>query len=306
VAGAVTARLRSARWEDAEAVSDLFNRIARVQYGTDDSTAEEVRRFWRSPRVRLEDDVVVAEAGDGTLVGYGDNFVEGDDANRIWMDVRGEPASELIRDLERRGSQRAVGKPLFFRVYVPEVAADTRRALEAAGYRVIRESFRMVVDLADEPPAPEWPEGVSVRPYRGDADEPRVFEAQEETFSDMWEYAPQPIDEWREWMLGDRHDPALWFLAEAGGELVGICLCRTHETADPDMGWVSVLGVRRPWRRRGLGLALLQHTFREFRVRGRQRVGLGVDGESETGAVELYRRAGMDVSRRSETWERRP
>jgi mycothiol synthase len=297
-------RLRSATWEDADAVADLFNRVAREQYGTDDSTAEEVRRFWRSPRVELERDVVVVEAGDGTLVGYGDIFVEGDDGEKVWMDVRGEPALELIRDLERR-SERA-GTPGFFRLYVPDAAAAVRDAAEGAGYRPVRESFRMVADLDRDLPPASWPEGVSVRTYRGAADERRVFEAQEETFSDMWEYEPQPIEEWREWMLGDRHDPELWFLAEDAGELAGICLCRTHETGDPDMGWVSVLGVRRPWRRRGLGLALLQHTFHEFRARGRQRVGLGVDGESETGAVELYRRAGMEVLRRAEMWERRP
>lgn len=300
-----TARLRSARWEDAEAVSDLFNRVARELYGTDDSTAEEIRRFWRSPRLQLENDVVVAEA-DATLVGYGDNFVEGDAEAKVWMDVRGEPALELIRELERRASARAGGRPAVYRLYVPEAATTVRRAAETAGYRVVRESFRMVADLGEELPAPAWPEGITVRTYAPEQDERRVFEVQEETFADVWEYEPQPLEEWREWMLGDRHDPGLWFLAEAGGELAGICLCRTHETGDADMGWVSVLGVRRPWRRRGLGLALLRHTFREFRSRGRRRVGLGVDAESETGAVALYRRAGMDVWRRSAMWERRP
>jgi mycothiol synthase len=297
-------RLRSARWEDAEAVADLFNRVAREQYGTDDSTAEEVLRFWRSPRLSLEDDVVVAETDGGTLVGYGDNFVDGEQKEKVWMDVRGEPARELIGDLERRALARAGADPVF-RLYVPEAARGVRDAAVDAGYRSARQSFRMVVDLEGDLPAPEWPPGVTVRTY-GPDDEQRVFEVQEETFSEMWEFAPQPIEEWREWMLGERHDPNLWFLAEDGVELAGICLCRTHESGQPDMGWISVLGVRRPWRRRGVALALLRHTFREFRARGRRHVGLGVDGESETGALELYRRAGMRVWRRSEMWERRP
>jgi mycothiol synthase len=45
-------------------------------------------------------------------------------------------------------------------------------------------------------------------------------------------------------------------------------------------------------------------SFREFRSRGRERVGLGVDGENTTGAVRLYERAGMHVARRSDTYER--
>jgi GNAT superfamily N-acetyltransferase len=59
------------------------------------------------------------------------------------------------------------------------------------------------------------------------------------------------------------------------------------------MGWVNVLGVRRPWRKRGLGLALLQHSFGEFYSRGKHRAGLGVDASSLTGATRLYEKAGM-------------
>lgn len=296
--------LRSARWDDAEAVSELFNRIAVQLFGEPDSTPDEVLRFWRSPRVDLDLDVVVATAPDGTLTGYGDLFAEGDRRERIWMDVRGEPADALLSELDRRAHARADGEPAFLRADVPTGAASVRRALERAGYRVIRYSSRMVANLDADLSDPEWPAGIRLVPFDRERDEQRVFEAQEETFADMWEVQPQPIEEWREWMFGERHDPALWFLAEANGELAGISLCRTHDVGDPDMGWVSVLGVRRPWRRRGLALALLRHTFHEFRARGRKRVGLGVDAESETGAVELYARAGMRTERRYETWEK--
>jgi ribosomal protein S18 acetylase RimI-like enzyme len=61
---------------------------------------------------------------------------------------------------------------------------------------------------------------------------------------------------------------------------------------------VNVLGVRRPWRRRGLGRALLLQAFAEFRSRGRRGVGLGVDGLNTTGAVRLYEQVGMHVARR--------
>ena len=60
-------------------------------------------------------------------------------------------------------------------------------------------------------------------------------------------------------------------------------------------GWVDVVGVRRPWRNRGLGLALLRHAFTEYHRRGTHRVSLSVDAESITGAPRLYGRAGMRV-----------
>ena len=46
----------------------------------------------------------------------------------------------------------------------------------------------------------------------------------------------------------------------------------------------------------GIGLALLQTAFEEFRRRGRVRAGLGVDAQNPTGATRLYERAGMRVA----------
>jgi mycothiol synthase len=65
-----------------------------------------------------------------------------------------------------------------------------------------------------------------------------------------------------------------------------------------------MLGVRRPWRRRGLGLALLRETFGLFYDRGEGRVGLGVDAENPSGATRLYERAGMHVEAEHQTWEK--
>lgn len=90
-----------------------------------------------------------------------------------------------------------------------------------------------------------------------------------------------------------RFDPTLWFLAMAGEEVAGISLCYDHAFDDHEMGWVGSLGVRRPWRGQGLGLALLQHSFQEFHRRGKARGGLSVDAESLTGATRLYLKAGM-------------
>ena len=69
------------------------------------------------------------------------------------------------------------------------------------------------------------------------------------------------------------------------------------------MGWVSILCVRRPWRGKGLGLALLQHTFNELHHWGKRRAGLGVDAQNLTGAIRLYEKAGMRVQRQYDTYE---
>ena len=60
---------------------------------------------------------------------------------------------------------------------------------------------------------------------------------------------------------------------------------------------VELLGVRRPWRRRGLGMALLRQAFYLFQQKGFTEAELGVDAESRTNAVALYERGGMHTHR---------
>ncbi len=81
-------------------------------------------------------------------------------------------------------------------------------------------------------------------------------------------------------------------------------LCHPKTAEDPEMGWVDSLGMRRPWRRRGLALVLLHHSFGEFYRRGKCKVGLEVDAQSLTGATRLYEKAGMHVDRQYANYEK--
>jgi len=65
----------------------------------------------------------------------------------------------------------------------------------------------------------------------------------------------------------------------------------------PAGGYVDELFVRRPWRGRGLGRALLLCECAELRSRGLPRAYLGVDEANPTGARHLYESAGFASSR---------
>jgi len=68
--------------------------------------------------------------------------------------------------------------------------------------------------------------------------------------------------------------------------------------------------VERPWRRRGVGMALLPHTFRALASRGKRRVTLLVDAGADPdagnpgGATRMYEKAGMHVQRQSLFFEK--
>jgi mycothiol synthase len=287
--------VRPARAGEAATVTELLNEHSRRIHGVDNTTVAELQLYWDSPDVEFPADVMVAEK-DGALVGYADVGVWGE---HVWLDLRGlepEPLQPLLAAIEARAVERKPGANLIG--YAHEKDPITRAAFDRAGYRVIRHSFRMEIDLQGPVPEPVWADGVTVHTLR-EGEEKRVYDAHMESFADAWMFTPEPFDQWSHWFVNDpAFDPTLWYLAEAGTDLAGILIGNESQT-EPGLGWVRILGVVPAHRRRGIAQALLQQAFAEFRQRGLERGGLGVDAESETGAVELYERAGMHVARTS-------
>ncbi|MGH2485908.1 MAG: GNAT family N-acetyltransferase, partial [Ktedonobacterales bacterium] len=174
--------------------------------------------------------------------------------------------------------------------------------LEHEGYTVVRHFWQMRIEMEAPPPAPVWPEGITVRACVRDQDEHAIFEIIEEAFEDHWGHVPHAYDEWYETNVrGESYDPALWLLATtAGDEPAGAIRGRMRG----DEGWINTLGVRRPWRRSGLGMALLLQAFGAFYAAGARAVALGVDAYNPTGATRLYERAGMRTSRHFTVYEK--
>jgi mycothiol synthase len=137
-------------------------------------------------------------------------------------------------------------------------------------------------------------------------EERAVHQVIEEAFQDHWSARRTSFEEWMHHQTEGRvgSDPALWFLALEEEQIVGAALNRFTTAEDPECGWVAELGVRPPWRRRGIARALLLHAFGALHHRGLHRVGLMVDAENLTGATRLYERVGMVVDRRVDFHEK--
>lgn len=294
-------RVRRARRADLEPATELLNEHSRRLHGVDDVTSADLLQYWESPDVELEQDILLAEAADGSLVGYADVGVHGGQA---WLDVRGtepEALHGLLDAIEQRAAEKKPDAKLMGYTSADDEAL--RKLYENAGYDLVRHSFRMQIDLDRAIPAPEWPEGVEVRTMH-EGEERRVYDAQMASFADTWMFEPDPYESWKHWFVEDpAFDPSFWLLAESGDELAGIVIARANEN-EPGLGWIRILGVIPKYRQRGLAQALLRHTFAEFARRGFDAVGLGVDAENPTGAVRVYERAGMHVERTNLIYER--
>jgi len=153
-------------------------------------------------------------------------------------------------------------------------------------------SWRMQIELQAPPPEPRWPAGVELRPFDKASHDRLVWQADAQAFSDHFGYTPGTFENWQLRVSGRDKDGTLWFIAWDGDQVAGYSLCRYRG----GIGFVGALGVVRPWRRRGLGMALLQRSFGEFYRRGMPTIGLGVDSQNSTGATRLYERAGMHIA----------
>ena len=290
--------IRAPVLEDAEAIAAMISACQIADTGEADISVEEMLDDWHT--MDLAEDAVIVTAPDGRIAGYADvynrSFVTVSVYGYVHPDYREQGiGSYLIAWGERWTRDRMPQAPEDARVvvqhYVNAANEGARRLLESSGYAPIRGVYVMETDLDEAPPLPHWPTEISVRTFVPDQDERITYEAVEDAFRDLWGRPRNPFERFLRETEKESFDPSLWFLAMDGDEIAGLTLCKTIAGE----GWVEVVGVRRPWRNRGLGLALLRHAFAEYHRRGIRKVVLSVDAESITGAPRLYGRAGMSV-----------
>jgi mycothiol synthase len=296
----VTTVVRPLDSAEAAAAAALINAHAVALHGEPDLSPGTIREWLANEDAEIR----VADV-DGKLACYGDLLLSVTGA-RADLDIREHPEHQglsrvMLDELEAIAGDRGATT---VRVHVVDEDVSLAAVLAERGYSAIRHSYRMLVSLDVSVGEPQWPEGIAVRTM-AEGEERAVRDASNDAFADHWGFEEQPYERWASWWLeSERFDRSLNFVAVDDDQIAGICLCSTHWSDDPGYGWVQLLGVRPAWRRRGIGLALLLHSFAEFRRRGCDRVGLGVDAQSTTGALELYTRAGMHVERRTDALER--
>lgn len=287
--------VRSATPEDAPAVARLLFELESTYLDEPDRLSErDVRGYWE--RLDEGDVVVVDEPGVGIVasgtVRRGGDHLEAD--NVVHPEYRRLGLGASLLDW---AEGRARGDDAL-RVGILAADVPARELLEGRGYSRVRSFYRMLIDLDATPPAPEWPSGFESRPMEP-GEERRFYEVLEEAFADHWGHTPRSFEDWSR---GARIEPDLCFLVRAGEEVAGAAVCNEERFG---VGWVGILGVRAPWRGRGLGRALLLQSFAALYGRGQTRIGLGVDAQNATGAVGLYERAGMRVAWQSDVYEKR-
>jgi GNAT superfamily N-acetyltransferase len=274
---------------DAAAVTEVVVALESSLYGPSTFSQADLEDEWAD--LDLDENARVARDGD-RIVAYGAVRDLGD----LWRaeafvhpDALGRGIGKLLATGLEEHAARAGARRIQNSVF--EVDSAARRLLESLGYSAVRVFREMRVDLEEPPPAPEWPDGLRVVPFDLERDALEFHAAHQEAFADHWDYTRRDFESWSKVHLAsERFDPALWCVVRAGDEIAAGTIC-TGDTYGG--GFVQALFTRRPWRKQGVGAALLGDSFGRFFERGEHSVGLGVDTASDTGAFRLYERAGM-------------
>jgi mycothiol synthase len=276
---------------DAAAVTEVVAALESSLYpqASTSFSQEDLVDEWSS--LDLERNTHVVREGD-RVVGYG--AVR--DRGELWRAegyvhpaAHGRGIGKLLATAFERHAAAGGARRIQNGVYEPDDAAC--RLLQSLGYRAVRVFREMRIELAAPPPIPTWPEGLRAAAFDPERDAFAFHAAQQEAFADSWEYTARDFESWsRTHLRSERFDPALWCVVRAGDEIAAGSICTANTYGG---GFVQILFTRRPWRRHGIGAALLTDAFRRLWDCGERSVGLGVDAESDTGAFRLYERAGM-------------
>jgi mycothiol synthase len=260
---------------------------------------DETRSRLSVPGCDLPTDSFLAVADDGMLCGFGQVWRASDDEvrgfARVHPDARGGGIGTALRSaMLTRARELAAHAGAFFTTTSWAGDESAPEVLRAGGLTEARYFLRMTTELGPALPEVSAAGGSLLRPYRPGVDDAALLGA----FTDAFAEHPgqdqvDPVAWW--WDLRDApdsgYDPGLWTVADVDGELVGFCLARVSE--DGEEGYVAQIGVRPPWRGRGIARDLLVSTLHAFAARGLRAAALHVDADNVTSALQLYVGIGM-------------
>lgn len=290
--------IRPATIDDFDPVLALIIAQNLAGYGEPMISADTLRERWQSPGPDLQD-TWVAVAPDGNVAGYAELQRYSSAHLELSVYLSGEHqrkdiGAHLLQLAETRASLLDTdASSVAFIARTSERDQIGNQVFTGAGY-ALRLSFLVMERVMTEPPeTAQWAPGIMVREFISGQDEQATYLADEEASEDKGYHTPLTFEEWANRMsLGSAEfDPALWFLACSQDEIIGVALNFCSQATRT--GWIDHLGVRRRWRNKGVGKALLLHSFGEFHRRGIDRVRLSVDSNSLTNAPRLYERVGM-------------
>jgi mycothiol synthase len=203
----------------------------------------------------------------------------------------------LLRWQEQRLRQIAQTQPdtgkRFFGGNADDIQPANRALLLSEGYQVAYTFVQMICQLPSTPVALAPLEAsMEVRPVEREQ-LPAIYAANREAFSESHD-SNDMYEEWLRDLGWPNLDTSLWVVAWDGDQIAGHVISTSDEEG-VHTPWVA---VRHPWRRRGLGKALMTRMLQRCQELGIQQADIGTVAENPGKSVHLYESVGYQVVRR--------
>jgi mycothiol synthase len=207
-----------------------------------------------------------------------------------------------------RAREVASGLPAGPRVRIEVSAAEHQvqlaRLVEGSGLSEVRRYLEVARPTAAPFEVPAGPAGLVLARWSAELDD-AMRRAHGEAFTGHWGSEERSPEAWRQWYTGHRGfraDLSHVAVAEATGEVAGQVLVSAYPQdweVGPREAWITQVGTRTAWRRRGVARWLLCHALADIARApdAFERAILGVDSRNDTGALELYDALGFRSAR---------
>ena len=175
---------------------------------------------------------------------------------------------------------------------------DRIALLESCAFIADRYFFTMERSLSLPIPESQLPDGFTIRQVRSNEDAEAWVELFNQSFIDHWNHHDLTVESYKHWLTDPDYKPELDLVAVAAdGTFAAFCHCdispEDNKRSGRNEGWISTLGTRRGFRRKGLGRAMLLAGMQRLKVAGVDTARLGVDTENPSGAGQLYESVGF-------------
>ena len=203
----------------------------------------------------------------------------------------------LLRWQEQRLRQIAerhpTTKPCVFGGNADETLPGNQALLLSEGYTVAFTFVWMTCQIPTEPiQLAPLPAGLEIRAVSREQ-LPAIYAANVEAFAENHD-SLESYETWLSDLGGPDLDTSLWVVAWDGDQIAGHVI----STSDEEGAHTPWVGVRRAFRQRGLGKALMTRMLRRCQERGIQQADIGATVENPGKAVHLYECVGYQIVKR--------
>ena len=324
-----THTLRNYVPSDTQAVVDVINADSLKTLGYPRAVIDGVGNLRMVRYVPLSSDKVVVINPRDEIVGYA--YVA-DKENGIVTEMGGAVHPEhwgkgvgqlLIKWAEARADNLSNRAPSGVRTVLQanlfEAAEEALQLFVDSGYSKVREWVHMVLEMESTFPISSPPDGMMIREMDLDSDWDIVGPAMDDAFADHWgaisqaELGESPEEENNEEQIEEdevptddsfSNSPGYCFIILEGDRVAGGILCNAKLVERTDTGRVGSVFVRREYRGRGIGGALMKTAFNTFWQKGIRRIILDTDSDSFSESTKFYSGLGMKPYRREFLYEK--